>query len=205
MRSVDAVRAGRTHGSDSVALRRKGVRQSAVMSALTATIREKIRDIPDFPKPGILFKDITPLLADPKAFTMVLDAFHEAYVGKHVDAIVGIESRGFIFGGALAARLSASFVPVRKPGKLPYHVDKTSYALEYGEGTLEMHKDSIRRDSNVLIVDDLLATGGTAAGAATLVRGQGGKVIGYAFVIELGFLNGREKLAPTEITSLVHF
>ena len=175
------------------------------MSALTMTIREKIRDIPDFPKPGILFKDITPLLADPKAFTMVLDAFHEAYVGKHIDVLVGIESRGFIFGGALAARLSASFVPVRKPGKLPYHVDKTSYALEYGEGTLEMHKDSIRHGANVLIIDDLLATGGTAAGAANLVRGQGGKVLGYAFVIELGFLKGRDRLAPTEITSLITY
>lgn len=170
-----------------------------------AAIRARIRDVPDFPKPGILFKDITPLLADPKAFTIVLDAFNEAYVGKHLDAIVGIESRGFIFGGALAARLNCSFVPVRKPGKLPYHVDRVSYALEYGEGTLEMHKDSIAKGARVLVVDDLLATGGTAAGAAQLVGIQGGEVVGYAFVIELAFLEGRKKLNGAHVTSLVTY
>jgi adenine phosphoribosyltransferase len=164
-----------------------------------------VRDIPDFPKPGILFKDITPLLADPRTFTMILDAFAEEYVGRHLDAIVGIESRGFIFGGALAARLNCSFVPVRKPGKLPYHVDRVEYSLEYGAGALEMHKDSIRQDARVLIVDDLLATGGTAGGAAELVRKQGGTVIAYAFVIELAFLSGRERLLPTPVHSLVSY
>lgn len=170
-----------------------------------AVIRAMVRDIPDFPKPGILFKDITPLLADPRTFTMILDAFTEEYVGRHLDAIVGIESRGFIFGGALAARLNCSFVPVRKPGKLPYHVDRVQYSLEYGEGALEMHKESIRHDARVLIVDDLLATGGTAAGAAELVRMQGGIVLAYAFVIELAFLSGRERLLPTPVHSLVTY
>jgi adenine phosphoribosyltransferase len=168
-------------------------------------IRSMVRDIPDFPKPGILFKDITPLLADPQTFTMVLDAFTEEFVGRHVDAIVGIESRGFIFGGALAARLNCSFVPVRKPGKLPYHVDRVSYSLENGESTLEMHKDSIREGNNVLVVDDLLATGGTAGAAAELVRKQGGHVLAYAMVIELSFLAGRERLLPTPVYSLVTY
>ncbi len=173
--------------------------------ARVSTIKGLIRDVPDFPKPGILFKDITPVLADPQAFTMILDAFAEAYVGRHLDAIVGIESRGFIFGGALAARLNCSFVPVRKPGKLPYKVDRVKYSLEYGEGVLEMHVDSVREGSNVLIVDDLLATGGTAMGAAELVRGQGGNVIAFAFVIELAFLGGRERLLPTPVNALVAY
>ena len=171
----------------------------------TAVIRGMVRDIPDFPKPGILFKDITPLLADPRAFTMVLDAFAEEYVGRHIDAIVAIESRGFIFGAALAARLNCSFVPVRKPGKLPYQVHRVKYALEYGEGTLEMHKDSISPDARVLVVDDLLATGGTALAAAELVKMQGGVVIAFAFVIELAFLSGRERLMPTPVMSLVTY
>jgi adenine phosphoribosyltransferase len=170
-----------------------------------AVIRGLIRDIPDFPKKGILFKDITPLLADPRGFHMVLDAFAEEFVGTHLDAIVGIESRGFIFGAALAARLNCSFVPVRKPGKLPAAVDRVSYALEYGEGALEMHKNSIAEGANVLIVDDLLATGGTAVGAAELVRMQGGIVIAYAFVVELGFLNGRERLVPVPVKAIVSF
>jgi adenine phosphoribosyltransferase len=170
-----------------------------------AVIRGLIRDIPDFPKPGILFKDITPLLADPRGFHMVLDAFTEEFIGTHLDAIVGIESRGFIFGAALAARLNCSFVPVRKPGKLPAAVDRVTYALEYGEGALEMHKDSLREEARVLIVDDLLATGGTAVGAAELVRKQGGIVVAYAFVVELSFLNGRERLVPVPVKALVNY
>jgi len=168
-------------------------------------IKRLIRDVPDFPKPGILFKDITPLLADPRGLMIVLDAFSEEFVGEHLDAIVGIESRGFIFGGALAARLNCSFVPVRKPGKLPAAVDRVSYALEYGEGILEMHKGSIHEGANVLVVDDLLATGGTAAAAAQLVRRQGGHVMNFVFVIELAFLGGREKLLPTPVASLVTY
>src|SRR5512141_3186943 len=173
-------------------------------------LRAHLRDIPDFPKPGILFKDITPLLADPRAFHITLDLFAERFIGEHIDVVVGIESRGVIFGGALAARLNASFVPVRKPGKLPYRTDRVAYKLEYGEAELEMHKESIRAGANVLIVDDLLATGGTAGAAATLARGQGGVVVGFAFVVELDFLDGRRRLleggfASAGVFSLVHY
>jgi adenine phosphoribosyltransferase len=168
-------------------------------------VRALIRDIPDFPQPGILFRDITPLLAAPKAFHIVLDAIAHRFVGERVDAVVGVESRGFIFGGALAARLNASFVPVRKAGKLPYRTDKVSYSLEYGETELEMHRDSLREGASVVVVDDLLATGGTAAAAGELVHRQGAFVLAYAFVIELSSLNGRERLLPTPAVSIVRF
>src|ERR1044071_9601580 len=135
-------------------------------------LRAHLRDVPDFPKPGILFKDITPLLADPRAFHITLDLFAERFIGEHVDAIVGVEARGFIFGGALAARLNASFVPARKPGKLPADVDKISYTTEYSTAELEIHKDSFKRGARVVIVDDVLATGGTAKAAANLVAQQ---------------------------------
>src|SRR5580704_346054 len=157
-------------------------------------LRAHLRDVPDFPKPGILFKDITPLLADPRAFHITLDLFAERFIGEHVDVVVGVESRGFIFGGALSARLNASFDPVRKPGKLPYRTESVAYKLEYGEAVLEMHVDSIKPPAKVLIVDDLLATGGTAAAAAELARRQGGVVVGFAFVVELDFLRGRQTL-----------
>src|SRR5262245_17697134 len=147
-------------------------------------LRAHLRNVPDFPQPGILFKDITPLLADPRAFHISLDLLAERFIGEHIDVVVGVESRGFIFGRALAARLLASFVPVRKPGKLPAKSDRVSYKLEYGEATLEMHLESIKGGSNVLIVDDVLATGGTATAAAELVRRQGGVVTGFAFVVE---------------------
>jgi adenine phosphoribosyltransferase len=168
-------------------------------------VQKQIREIPNFPQPGVLFKDITPLLADPKAFHIVLDAIAEHFVGEHIDAIVGIESRGFIFGGALAARLNASFVPVRKPGKLPYRVDKVSYSLEYGESELEMHRDSLKEGARVLVVDDLLATGGTAAAAGELVHRQGAYVAAYAFVVELESLGGRERLMPTPVVSFLRY
>jgi adenine phosphoribosyltransferase len=168
-------------------------------------VRSLIREIPDFPQPGVLFKDITPLIADPKAFHIVLDAIAHHFVGERVDAVVGVESRGFIFGGALAARLNASFVPVRKPGKLPYRTDKVSYSLEYGEAELEMHRDSLKEGAAVLVVDDLLATGGTAAAAGELVHRQGAFVVAYAFVIELCSLGGRERLLPTPATSIVKY
>jgi adenine phosphoribosyltransferase len=173
-------------------------------------LKEHLRNVPDFPKPGILFKDITPLLADPRAFHMTIDLITERFIGDHVDAVVGIESRGFIFGGALAARLNASFVPVRKPGKLPSKRDRVAYALEYGEAELEMHTDSLVNGASVLIVDDLLATGGTAAAAAELARKQGGHVLGFAFVVELTFLKGRSRLLTdanhgAQVYSLVHF
>jgi len=170
-----------------------------------AYVQKQIREIPNFPQPGVLFKDITPLLANPKAFHIVLDAIAEHFVGEPIDAIVGIESRGFIFGGALAARLNASFVPVRKPGKLPYRVDKVSYSLEYGESELEMHRDSLKEGARVLVVDDLLATGGTAAAAGELVHRQGAYVVAYAFVVELESLGGRERLLPTPVISFLRY
>ena len=159
-----------------------------------AYAKSKIRDIPDFPSKGILFKDITPLLAEPRAFQIVLDSIAERFIGEHVDVIVGVEARGFIFGGALAARLNASFVPARKPGKLPAESDKVSYKTEYSVAELEMHKESIRSGARVVVVDDVLATGGTAKAAAELVSRQGGQVVAYAFVIELAFLGGRKVL-----------
>ena len=159
-----------------------------------AYAKSKIRDIPDFPSKGILFKDITPLLAEPRAFHIVLDSIAERFIGEHVDVIVGVEARGFIFGGALAARLNASFVPARKPGKLPAESDKVSYKTEYSVAELEMHKESIRSGARVVVVDDVLATGGTAKASAELVSRQGGQVVAYAFVIELAFLGGRKVL-----------
>jgi len=177
-----------------------------MLSAETlAYAQSKIRDIPDFPTPGILFKDITPLLADPRAFHIVLDSLAERFIGEHIDAVVGVEARGFIFGGALAARLNASFVPARKPGKLPAKSDKVSYKTEYSTAELEMHKDSIRKGARVLVVDDVLATGGTARAAAELVTTQGGEVVAYAFVIELAFLAGKNVLAPKRVESVMTY
>jgi adenine phosphoribosyltransferase len=167
--------------------------------------RGLIRDVPNFPRAGILFRDITPLLADPRGFHITLDAMAERFVGEHADAIVAVESRGFIFGGALAARLNASFVPVRKPGKLPARTDRVAYALEYGEGELEMHRDALAAGARVIIVDDLLATGGTAAAAGELVRRQGASVHAFAFIIELESLGGRARLNPTPIVSLLRY
>jgi adenine phosphoribosyltransferase len=164
-----------------------------------------IRDIPDFPKPGILFKDITPLLADPRAFHIVLDWLAHRFIGEHIDAVVGVDARGFIFGGALAARLNASFVPARKPGKLPAAVDTVSYATEYSVAELQMHKGSLKEAARTVVVDDLLATGGTAKAAADLVHGQGAYVVAYAFVVELAFLNGREKLLPVRVESVLTY
>ena len=167
--------------------------------------RALIRDIPDFPTRGIIFKDITPLLADPRAFHIVLDSIAERYIGEHIDVIVGIEARGFIFGGALAARLNASFVPARKPGKLPAPSDRVTYKTEYSVSELEMHKDSLLEESRVVIVDDVLATGGTARAAADLVRKQNAHVVGFAFVIELSFLGGRERLLPVKTESVLTY
>jgi adenine phosphoribosyltransferase len=170
-----------------------------------AHVRSKIRDVPDFPSPGIVFKDITPMLADPRAFHIALDSLAERFIGEHVDAVVGIEARGFIFGGALAARLNASFVPARKPGKLPAAVDRVAYSTEYSTAELEIHKASIREEMNVVIVDDVLATGGTAKAACELVELQGGYVSAYAFVIELSFLNGRERLLPVRVEAVLTY
>jgi adenine phosphoribosyltransferase len=170
-----------------------------------AFARSLIRDVPDFPKPGILFKDITPLLAHPRAFHMLLDGFAEPFIGEKVDAIVGIEARGFIFGAALAARLNASFVPARKPGKLPANCDRVDYTTEYSTTTLEMHKDALPRGARVVIVDDVLATGGTARATASLVQGQGAEVVSYAFALELAFLEGRKLLGNAAVLSLLTY
>ena len=158
--------------------------------------RALIRDVPDFPQPGILFKDITPVLADAQAFGAVLSALEERLRGKGVDRIVAIESRGFIFGAAIADRLKLGFSPVRKLGKLPYKTHRVEYALEYGKGVLECHIDAVKPGEKVAIIDDLLATGGTAWGASQLVQLQQGTVAAFVFVVELGFLKGRERLLP---------
>ncbi len=169
-------------------------------------IRGMIRDVPDYPKKGILFKDITPLLKDKRAFETCIDELAKAVDGMKPDYIVGMESRGFIIGGALAYKLKVGFIPARKQGKLPHDKISRSYGLEYGTATLEMHKDAMERGSKVLIVDDLLATGGTANAAAGLVEDLGGKVLGFAFVIELGDLNGRKALPKGEnVISLVKY
>ena len=168
-------------------------------------LEEKIRDVPDFPKEGIVFKDITTLLQDPAAFKYVIDTLTEKYRGKGIDTIVAMESRGFIFGTPLAYNLGVSFVPVRKPGKLPAETISAQYSLEYGTDTIEIHKDAISSGQNVLIIDDLLATGGTVGATIELVEKLGGKVAGIAFVIELCFLNGKEKLQDYEVVSLVQY
>jgi adenine phosphoribosyltransferase len=168
-------------------------------------VRKIIRNVPDFPKPGILFKDISTLLSDPKAFAITIDAFVEQFMGQRLDAIVGVESRGFIFGAALAHRLNVSFVPVRKPGKLPAKVDRVAYSLEYGQAELEMHLDALHKGARVVIIDDLLATGGTAAAAAELVGRREAEVVSFAFVVELSFLQGRGKLGQSPCYSLVSY
>ena len=169
----------------------------------TDDLKRKIRDIPNFPKQGIIFKDITPLLADARSFQKVIDLFAKRYADRSIDMIVGIESRGFIFAPALAYRIGAGFVPVRKKGKLPYKTESVEYALEYGTDTVEIHQEALHAGSRVLIVDDLLATGGTARAACALVQKTGGQVVECAFVIELAFLKGREKLKGYEVFSLM--
>lgn len=168
-------------------------------------IRRHIRSIPDFPKKGIMFRDITPLLQNPDVFRAAIDVFAERYQDRPVDTIVSIESRGFILGSALAYRMGAGFTPVRKPHKLPSATIRESYTLEYGEDTLEIHKDGIRPGQNILIVDDLLATGGTAAAAIRLVERLGGHVEELAFLIELSFLGGRTPLKPHGVFSVIDY
>jgi len=174
--------------------------------ARIAYAETKIRNVPDFPKKGILFKDITPMLADPRALHVVLDDIAERFIGERVDVVVGVEARGFIFGGALAARLNAGFVPARKPGKLPAEAHKVRYDTEYSQAELEMHVGSIQAGAHVIVVDDVLATGGTAKAAADLVGMQGGVVVAYAFVIELAFLEGKKKLsAGARVESVITY
>ena len=177
------------------------------MSAMASLdqARALIRDVPDFPQPGILFKDLTPVLGEPAAFRAVMDELAGRVRGRGFQRIVAIESRGFLFGAALADRLGLGLAPVRKLGKLPYKTDRVEYALEYGTGTLEVHVDAVRPGEKVVVVDDLLATGGTAAAARRLVEKQQGTVGSFLFVVELRELRGREKLKGSEVEALIAF
>ena len=168
-------------------------------------LKMMIRDIPDFPKKGVIFKDITTLLSNAKAFATSIDLIGDRYIDKKVDLVVGAEARGFVIGAALAYRLNAGVIMIRKTGKLPYRTVKTLYELEYGTDELEIHEDAISEGNRVLIVDDLLATGGTASAAAALVQKLRGKVVGFAFLVELSFLKGRDRLNEHEVFSLIRF
>src|SRR5579871_2863444 len=168
-------------------------------------LKKLIREVPDFPKPGILFYDITTLLKDKTGLATLIDAFAEYYIDKKIDLVLGMEARGFIFAPALAYRLNAGFVPVRKPGKLPAATEKLKYDLEYGSNTLEIHKDAIQKGQRVIILDDLLATGGTADATAKLATTLGADIAGFGVVVELDFLNGRDKLKQYDVLSLLHY
>jgi adenine phosphoribosyltransferase len=164
-----------------------------------------IRDIPDFPKPGILFKDITPLLAEPHAFRQAIRFMQEHYLGRQIDAVAAAEARGFLFAAPLALLMERPLIPLRKPGKLPYRTHALQYDLEYGSAELQVHIDGVAPGARVLLVDDLLATGGTMQAGCRLIEKAGGQVAGCAFLVELAFLKGREKLLPHEVFSLVQF
>jgi len=171
----------------------------------TIDIRAYIRDIPDFPKPGILFKDITPLLSQPAAFRATIDQLEDEFAGREIDVIAAAEARGFIFGAPLALRMGAGFVPIRKPGKLPYATIAMEYQLEYGTDRLEVHTDAFRPGRRVLLIDDVLATGGTMRACRDLVCSTGAEVVACAFLIELSFLGGRAKLEPGDVFSLITY
>ncbi len=173
------------------------------MAVDAAWLKDHIRDIPGFPSPGIIFKDITPLLADVEAFRGTVDTLADGFSDQRVDRVVGIEARGFILGAPVAYRLGAAFIPVRKPGKLPHEVEGLEYELEYGTDTLEVHRDALGPGHRTVIIDDVLATGGTAAAAAGLVEKLGGEVVGLGFLMELAFLDGRSRLEGREILSLL--
>lgn len=168
-------------------------------------IYQAIRDVPDFPKPGIMFKDITPLLLDPGRFRRALELMAAPFGGSKVQRVVSIESRGFLLGAPIALLLEAGLVPIRKPGKLPAARGRVEYTLEYGTDALEMHRDAVGQGDRVLIVDDVLATGGTAEAAAKLVRAHGAQVVGFTFLIELDFLKGRERLRNERVEALLHY
>ena len=175
------------------------------MHDAVAALRAAIRDVADFPKPGIVFKDITPVLADAGLFREAVSLLCATAGGRAIDKVVGVDARGFIFAAAVADRLGAGFVPVRKKGKLPWKTRQTAYALEYGEAIVELHEDAVKPGETVLLVDDLLATGGTAAAAVKLLDELGADLAGIAVLIELGFLNGRAKLAPHPVHSILHY
>lgn len=168
-------------------------------------LKSTIRSVPDFPKKGIMFRDITTLLKDPAAFAAAVDRLAEAYLDEKVDKVAAVESRGFIFGAPVALRMGAGFVPIRKPGKLPAAVESAEYSLEYGTDRIEVHRDAIKPGDRVLLVDDLLATGGTINATRDLVERLGGKVVGFGFLIELDFLNGRARLDGHRVESLIRY
>jgi len=177
----------------------------ATSEAVMDALKKRIRHVPDFPKPGILFYDVTTLLQDPDGFRMAVDEMAEPHRDQSIDVVIGIESRGFIFGSAIADRLKTGFAPVRKPGKLPSKTRKASYALEYGTDSLEIHDDAVKKGQRVLVVDDLLATGGTAAATVGLVRELGADVVGVQFLIELVGLNGRDRLKDEKIGAVLQY
>ena len=174
-------------------------------SNLIEDVKARIRDVPDFPKPGILFKDVTPVLADPHLFGRVVNAMAAPFRGRHITKVVAVEARGFLLGAPIALALHTGFAPARKPGKLPYKSVMERYSLEYGEDGLQLHEDAVSRGDRVLIVDDLLATGGTAAATARLVTKLGGEVVGFSFLISLDFLPGRERLGREKVCSLLSY
>jgi adenine phosphoribosyltransferase len=191
-----------THAATHLTTEAKTITMSHSRPTL-ADIERAIRNVPDFPKPGIQFKDITPVLADAQLFSGSIDLLTEKFKPGSVDAVVGIDARGFIFAAAAAVKLQAGFVPIRKKGKLPYQTHEQQYDLEYGTATVAVHVDALKPGSRVLLIDDLLATGGTAAAAAALVKGLGAQILEIAFLIELGFLNGRQKLKDYPVRSLI--
>jgi adenine phosphoribosyltransferase len=174
-------------------------------SEMLETLRARVRDVPDFPKKGIIFKDITPILQDGVLFRASIDLFLEQCRGKQIDKVVGIDARGFLFGSAVAYELGIGFVPLRKKGRLPYKTEGASYTLEYGEAEMELHIDAITAGEKIVLIDDLLATGGTSASAVTLIKKVGGELIEAIFLIELEFLQGRKKLAPTPVSSFLAY
>ena len=175
------------------------------MDRIESIISSHIRQVPDFPKPGINFYDLTPLMSEPRVFAAIIDEFVRLARPLHADVVVGIEARGFIFGAPLARALGIGFIPVRKPGKLPYKVERIDYSLEYGSGQLEMHNDAVKSGTKALVVDDLIATGGTARATCELLKRMGAEIAGFMCVVELSFLDGLKLLAPVDIISLVKY
>ncbi|MCP3162381.1 adenine phosphoribosyltransferase [Myxococcus qinghaiensis] len=174
-------------------------------TTLVADLNARLRDVPDFPKPGIVFKDITPVLADPRLFGRVINAMAAPFRGQHLTKVVGVEARGFLLGAPIALALGAGFVPARKPGKLPHRSIVERYSLEYGADGVEMHEDAILQGERVLVVDDVLATGGTAEATAKLVKRLGGELVGFSFLITLDFLQGHKRLGHDKVTTLLTF
>jgi adenine phosphoribosyltransferase len=195
----------RPEASELIDLRLQPASFAAMASKTVEELRSAVRDVRDFPKKGIVFKDITPVLSDPELFRASIDLFLERCRGREVDKIVGIDARGFLFGSAVAYELGLGFVPIRKRVKLPYRTDTAKYSLEYGEAEMEMHTDAVSKGERIVLVDDLLATGGTSAAAAALIRNAGADLIEAQFLIELEFLEGRKRLEPTPVTAFLKY